>query len=573
MIQFHRLYQAVTRRDKDRLALVLRLYQESFAYSPEYAKRIPEFFRHDPDRDFEVALLLAEGAKNRLLGFSLSFYFPDLAFAYLDYLVSDPARSARGIGSALYEATRDLFTSRGARGIIIDVPPDEKSKLKEPFRLETNRRRLSFYERYNARPIVNTLYDCVPTRANEGHVTFLVFDNLENRKPLRRADLKKLVARILFVKGKMPPDDPRVRKILASIQDDPVRLRPPVYGPPPPVPVKKGLVGKIDIVNVGDAHQIHHLKEKGYVERPSRISALLKGIEGLPLEFHKVRSFSSKPIREVHDSGLLNFLAKAPRNLAPRELLYPNVFPIRRPDRIPKSWEMQAGYYCIDTFTPLTSNSYLAAKNAVNGSLTGADLILKGSPLTYVLCRPPGHHAERKVFGGFCYLNNAAIAANYLSRHGNVAFLDIDCHHGNGSQNIFYERKDVYFISIHGHPLQAYPYFSGYPDEKGAGEGLGFNRNFPLRPGADDAKYLKTLAEAVALIRRFKPEFLVVSVGYDIMKGDPTGGLLISPQGMRSIGEMLGKLRLPTLLVQEGGYSLRNLRMGCRNFLMGIGRP
>jgi len=231
---------------------------------------------------------------------------------------------------------------------------------------------------------------------------------------------------------------------------------------------------------------------------------------------------------------------------------------------------MQAGYYCIDTFTPLTAASYLAARNAVSGALTGADILLAGSPLAYVLCRPPGHHAERRVFGGFCYLNNAAIAAHHLSRHGRVAFIDIDFHHGNGSQNIFYERKDVYFISIHGHPLTAYPYFSGYLDEKGAGEGLGFNRNFPLKPGADDGRYLKAAAEAAALIRRFKPEFLVVSIGFDFMRGDPTGSFNVTPAGVRKVGELLGSLHLPTLLIQEGGYSLRNLRLGARGFLLGL---
>jgi len=572
MIQFRRLYQVSTLRDKERLGTVLKLYQDSFPYSPEYAAQIGKIFHQGQDRDYEVVLLLAEGAKSRVLGFSFSFYFSDLGCAYLDYLVSDPARKRRGIGTALYEATREHFISRKSRGIFLDVPPDEKDKLKETFRLAVNKRRLAFYERYNARPIINTLYDQIPTPANQNHVTFLVYDDLGNSKPLRCADLKKAVARFLFIKGGMTRNDPESRKIIASIKDDPVRLRPPVYAEPRPVIPQKNLLSKVDVVNVGDAHQIHHLKERGYVERPARIAALLAGIDGMSLVFHKVKKYPVSHIRAVHDAGLLNFLSKAHQRLGPRELLYPTVFPIRKPERLPKSWDMQGGYYCIDTFTPLTANSYLAARNAADGALSGADLILKGAYRVYVLCRPPGHHAERRVFGGFCYLNSTAIAAHYLSKENRVAVLDIDYHHGNGTQNIFYDRKDVCFVSIHGHPVQAYPYFSGYADEKGEGEGLGFNRNFPLRPGVDDAKYLKTLAEACSVIHRFKPEFLVVSVGYDIMKGDPTGTFLVTPSGMRQIGEMLGQLHLPTLLVQEGGYSLPNLKTGSRNFVTGISR-
>jgi len=570
MIYITRLYSAATARDKQRLAFVAKLYQESFPHSPKYGEIISNLIQKNPRRSYEVVLLLAEGPKGRIWGFSLFFYFRERKFAYLDYLISDPTRRTRGIGAALYEATRDHVVQLGGRGIFMDVPPDDKERLREPFRWQTNKKRLAFYERYDARPVINTLYDRLPTPANDGHVTYLIYDGLNRKSPLKRAELKWMMEQILSIKGGLGPEDSLVRKIIDSVKDDPVQFRPPCYAPPPPPP-QGGIVRKLlDLVNVGDMNQIHHLKEKGYVERPARIASLLKGIEGLPVLEHPVRSYSSGPIRAVHDAGLLNFLAQAPKKLAPRELLYPNVFPIRKPERIPKSWDMQAGYYCIDTFTPLTAASYLAARNAVNGSLTGADLLLKGSPLVYVLCRPPGHHAERRVFGGFCYLNNAAIAAHHLSMQGRVAFLDIDFHHGNGSQNIFYDRKDVYFISIHGHPLTAYPYFSGYLDEKGEGEGLGFNRNFPLKPGTGNEKYLKALAEAVGIISRYKPDFLVVSVGFDFMQGDPTGSFEVTPAGVRRVGELLATLRLPTLLVQEGGYSLRNLRLGARGFIQGL---
>jgi len=234
------------------------------------------------------------------------------------------------------------------------------------------------------------------------------------------------------------------------------------------------------------------------------------------------------------------------------------------------NWEMQAGYYCIDTFTPVTANAYLAAKTAVNVVLIGAEVVARGSGDCYVLCRPPGHHAESRVFGGFCYLNAAAIASQFLSKLGKVAFIDIDHHHGNGSQEIFYERSDVYVINIHSHPQSCYPYFAGYADETGNGEGLGYNRNFPLFPGTDEELYLKTLREALSLFRAFDPKFLVVSLGFDIMQGDPTGTFNLTKESMEAIGKELSGLSLPTLIVQESGYSLRNLKVGAQNFFRGF---
>lgn len=295
-----------------------------------------------------------------------------------------------------------------------------------------------------------------------------------------------------------------------------------------------------------------------------------RGLQPFALEEHKVESFGRRHILAVHNADMFRFIARAETEMKPGQLVYPNVFPIQRPERVPKTWDMQAGYYCIDTFTPVTHNTYRAARGAVDAALTGAEKVMKGADLAYVLCRPPGHHAERRAFGGFCYFNNAAIAAHYLSGHGRVAFIDIDHHHGNGSQDIFYERDDVYFISIHGHPRSAYPYFSGFADERGEGKGKGFNRNFPLYPGADIAQYTDALARALRLFARFKPDYLVVSLGFDIMAGDPTGSFNIKDRGMRRIGAMLAEPGWPTLVVQEGGYALRNLRTGATEFFRGL---
>ncbi|MBC8372853.1 MAG: histone deacetylase family protein, partial [Planctomycetes bacterium] len=184
--------------------------------------------------------------------------------------------------------------------------------------------------------------------------------------------------------------------------------------------------------------------------------------------------------------------------------------------------------------------------------------------------RPPGHHAGKRTFGGFCYFNNAAIAAHRLSEVGKIAVLDIDYHHGNGTQDIFYDRNDVLTLSIHGHPRIAYPHFSGFADETGEGRGLGFNRNFPLPEGADGKAHIGAFEKAVDQIERFKAAMLVVSLGFDMLKGDPTGSFRVPVSTMNRIGRRLGSMGLPLLVVQEGGYSLRNLRRGGPALFSGI---
>lgn len=571
MFKIRKIHDAHTPQNQAALSSVLRIYEEAFSYYPQYSAKIAELLKFVSKHDFDIVLLVAEGNKNRILGFTLTFYFPRIKYAYLDYLASDPKRSERGYGTALYERTREVMKEMGCKGIFMDVPPDDKDKLKEASRFKVNQRRMAFYERFGALPVLGTKYDSILHKANQGYITFLVYDALQSSKPLSRAALKKVVARILQIKGNMQPEEAKVKEILASIKDDPVKLREPRY---PQIEIallqKPDSLAMLDFITTGDANQIHHLREKGYVERPARVQSILKGLVNFNLKEHKVKYFGDRYIREVHDSALFKFLKKAETELEPGQLVYPNVFPIRKPDHIPKNWEMQAGYYCIDTFTPVTANVYKAARNAVNAALTGAECILRGSTYSYVLCRPPGHHAEVKVFGGFCYFNNASIAAHHLSKYGKVAFIDIDYHHGNGSQDIFYKRDDVYFISIHGHPRVSYPYFAGYSDERGEGIGKGFNRNFPLYPGADNEAYLKTLERALSLFRKYKPDYLVISLGFDIMAGDPTGAFTISPKGMQQIGKVLASMKLSTLVIQEGGYALRNLRLGATGFFNGL---
>jgi acetoin utilization deacetylase AcuC-like enzyme len=196
--------------------------------------------------------------------------------------------------------------------------------------------------------------------------------------------------------------------------------------------------------------------------------------------------------------------------------------------------------------------------------------LLEGYHSAYALVRPPGHHAERDVFGGFCYFNNASIAAHFLSKYGKVAILDIDYHHGNGHQQIFYSRKDVLTVSIHGNPAFAYPYFTGFAKETGEGEGEGYNLNYPLKESITGEEYLLVLKKSLRKIADYKPDYLIISLGLDIAKGDPTGTWSLKASDFLNNGIEIGKQSYPILFVQEGGYKNRTLGINARNFFEGF---
>jgi acetoin utilization deacetylase AcuC-like enzyme len=282
------------------------------------------------------------------------------------------------------------------------------------------------------------------------------------------------------------------------------------------------------------------------------------------------RHFSEKYIKAVHTAGFVDYLRKVCINLEPGTSIYPYIFPVRNRIRPPKVLPIRAGYYCIDTFTPINSNAYLAAKRAVDCTLTAAKKLLEGYRLAYALVRPPGHHAEPSSFGGFCYFNSGAVTAEYLSHYGKIAILDVDYHHGNGQQEIFYERADVLTISIHCHPSFAYPYFSGFIGERGRGAGKGYNLNIPLPENVDGEIYQRFLRDALKRISRFSPRFLIVALGVDTAKEDPTGSWSLEAKDFESIGKSVGSLGFPTLVVQEGGYDTRVLGVNVCRFLTGL---
>jgi acetoin utilization deacetylase AcuC-like enzyme len=368
-----------------------------------------------------------------------------------------------------------------------------------------------------------------------------------------------------------PPD--YIDRVVLSFRDDPIQLRPYRYVSPTAVvsaPLRAPQDARVLLI-MNDKHDIHHVRERGYVEAPVRISAIRKELDKLDLfRVAEPKTFPDSHVFDVHDPAYVRYLKRMCATLPPDQSVYPYVFPVRNATRPPRELAIRAGYYCIDTFTPINRNAWPAARRAVDCALTGASALLSGTRLAYALVRPPGHHAEHSAFGGFCYLNSAAVAAHYLSGQGRVAMLDIDYHHGNGQQEIFYKRADVLTVSIHGHPSVAYPYFTGFPSEVGDGPGRGLNLNFALAESVDGKEYSRILERALSRIRGFGPRFLVVCLGLDTAKADPTGTWSLRSSDFERNGRAIGMLALPTLIVQEGGYNTRNLGTHARHFFAGL---
>ena len=291
------------------------------------------------------------------------------------------------------------------------------------------------------------------------------------------------------------------------------------------------------------------------------------------------------PVLAVHDPGYVSFLrtahAQSAAFLGEAGPVFTWTFAVRHAARKPKSVVGLKGYYAFGWGSPILEGTWQAAYWSAQCALTAADGLLAGQPVCYALCRPPGHHAAADLYGGFCYLNNAAIAARHLQRNGErVAILDVDYHHGNGTQLIFYDDPQVLYCSLHVHPDADYPYYWGETDELGEGPGRGANRNWPLPSGTDDAHYLEVLDEALSVVRAFMPQYLIVSAGFDTLEGDPAGGFHLTCAGLARVGGKIAALNLPTLIVQEGGYLLDTLGRAAVAFLQpfagrgeGGGRP
>lgn len=310
-------------------------------------------------------------------------------------------------------------------------------------------------------------------------------------------------------------------------------------------------------------------------EVPERATALLAAVRVAGHEVIVPDDLGPGARAAVHSPEYLQFLEHIAERWsriegASQEVI-PNVHPVRHAGGYPDSAVGQAGFHMADTACPISHGTWEAACAAANAAAHGAQMVIDGEEAAYVLCRPPGHHAFADMAGGFCFLNNSAIAAQQLrERWDRVAILDVDVHHGNGTQGIFYDRGDVLTVSLHADPIRFYPFFWGYAQERGAGAGEGCNLNLPLPRGTGDDDYLDALETAFKRIAAFAPGALVVALGLDAYEGDPLVGLAITTEGFGAIGQAVGALGLPTLLVQEGGYLSPALGDNLASFLAGF---
>ena len=320
-------------------------------------------------------------------------------------------------------------------------------------------------------------------------------------------------------------------------------------------------------------------------EVPARADHVLAELQRRPLgAVLEPQAFDDAALSTVHSPRYLRFLATAWEQWvaldaanADKDIL-PSVWPTRtfRTDIEPDNFAAKLGLYSYDAGSPMTRGTWVAARAGAHCALSAAQRVLAGDRAAFALSRPPGHHAGADFFGGYCFLNNAALAAQHLlsglggAGSHKVAVLDVDYHHGNGTQAIFYDRPDVFFASIHGDPRTEYPFFLGHADETGTGAGLGANLNLPLPRGTDYATWSQALDTALAAIARFGAEALVVSLGMDTFEGDPISGFQLKSEDYLRVGERLGRAGLPTVFVFEGGYAVAEVGVNAVNVLQGF---
>ncbi|WP_300241069.1 histone deacetylase family protein [Pseudomonas sp.] len=305
-------------------------------------------------------------------------------------------------------------------------------------------------------------------------------------------------------------------------------------------------------------------------EVPERARRLVQAAHSLGFEVRQPEDAGLQPLLAVHGAPYLAFLEEAHRRWKdiPEDWgdeVMSNIF-VREPNAL-RGILAQAARYLADGSCPVGEQTWRSAYWSAQSAIAGARALLDGEPAAYALCRPPGHHARAEAAGGFCYLNNAAIAAQVLrERFARVAVLDTDMHHGQGIQEIFYERADVLYVSVHGDPTNFYPGVAGFTEERGSGAGEGYNLNLPMAHGASEADFLARLEQALAAVKAFGAEVLVLSLGFDIYELDPQSKVAVTRDGFAILGQRIRSLGLPCLIVQEGGYHLDSLEDNARAF-------
>lgn len=332
-------------------------------------------------------------------------------------------------------------------------------------------------------------------------------------------------------------------------------------------------------------YENHKGERMPHLDSPERVLYILQALRECGFANINMTTVNGMPwIEQVHDSRYLKFLQHASnplnlRQLVPdsevslgeRRALYVTIFPYS--NRCHSSGgEAEIGIYAYDLYTPVMAGTYDRALESASCAVAGAQLLSAGEPIVYSLCRPPGHHATKDKMGGYCYLNNTAIAARLFLEKGidKVAILDIDVHHGNGTQEIFYDNPKVFYASIHALPQYMYPYFSGYFEETGEGTAKGTKLNIPLPRGIGEDVYQAAIENALRNLRIFNPEYLLVSAGFDTHKEDPFNFFQLSTKYYEKLGKTIIKLGLPVLVIQEGGYNPEILGDCVVSFLKGL---
>jgi acetoin utilization deacetylase AcuC-like enzyme len=332
------------------------------------------------------------------------------------------------------------------------------------------------------------------------------------------------------------------------------------------------------------AHQPRQYMVHGRIvdpfENPDRATTLIDALARAGLERAVPADFGRAPILKVHADHYVGFLEEAHARFMelPNHGLevLPNVHPYRGASQVygdrgpPRVTGIigRAGWYMGDLSCAIMEGTFRAAYASAQTAIAGAEEVLAGAPAAFSLCRPPGHHAYTDRCSGFCYLNNAAIAAEVLRRQfERIAVVDFDTHHGDGTQQIFYARADILYASVHTDPSAYYPHFAGYADETGTGAGEGANLNLPLPFGADDQAFVEANAKLCDKVKAFRADALVISAGWDAHRDDPLSKLAVSTAAYARLGELYGRLGLPTLIVQEGGYSLQAIREASHTFM------
>ena len=309
-------------------------------------------------------------------------------------------------------------------------------------------------------------------------------------------------------------------------------------------------------------------------EVPDRALAILHGLRTLGLEPTTPTDHGMTPLQAVHSPPYLRFLEtahtewkKMPADWG--DEVISNIF-VREPNAL-KGILAQAAAYLADGSCPVGEFTWRSSYWSAQCAVAASEVILAGEQHSYALCRPPGHHARVAAAGGFCYLNNAAIAAQHLRhKHAKVAVFDADMHHGQGIQEIFYDRDDVFYVSIHGDPTNFYPAVSGFAEEAGAGSGLGFNLNLPMPHGSSEAFFFEKVEQALNAIHSFEPDVLVFSLGFDIYEHDPQSMVSVSSVGFHRLGHAVAGLGLPTVYIQEGGYAIEALQHNTEQFFSAV---